>query len=110
MRIVRSYVVGEWYEASDGFVPLVNPSTGTEIARASSAGIDFGAVLAHSRQVGGPALREMSFAERGEMLMALSKALRVGRDELLELSRDNNGTTLGDGSIDIDGASGTLYY
>ena len=110
MRRVRSYVVGEWYEAESGFVTLVDPSTGADIAQASSEGIDFEAVLAHARQVGGPALRALSFAERGAMLIAMSTALRNNRDELLDLSRQNNGTTAGDGSFDIDGASGTLYY
>ncbi|MDX1644530.1 MAG: 3,4-dehydroadipyl-CoA semialdehyde dehydrogenase [Thermoanaerobaculia bacterium] len=110
MKTVRSYVVGEWYEASDGFVPLVNPSTGETIARVSSRGVDFAAVLRHAREVGGPALRAMTFGARAELLGAMSKALRAGRDELLELSCRNNGTTEGDGSFDIDGASGTLYY
>jgi len=110
MRTVRSYVVGEWYEAAEGFVTLSNPSSGAEIARVSSQGVDFGAVLSYAREMGGSALRAMTFAERGEMLMALSKAIRNGREELFELSRQNNGTTAGDGSFDIDGASGALYY
>jgi oxepin-CoA hydrolase/3-oxo-5,6-dehydrosuberyl-CoA semialdehyde dehydrogenase len=36
-------------------------TTGEVIASASSAGIDFAAVLAHAREVGGPALRELTF-------------------------------------------------
>jgi oxepin-CoA hydrolase/3-oxo-5,6-dehydrosuberyl-CoA semialdehyde dehydrogenase len=110
MKTLRSYVVGEWYEAPGGFVPLVDPATGDEIARASSHGIDFGAVLEHARAEGGRALGKLTFAERGEILIGMSSALRAGRDELLDLSRRNNGTTAGDGSFDVDGGSGTLYY
>lgn len=115
MKIVRSYVRGAWHQASEhqaseGWVPLVDPSTEEEIARVSSAGIDFPAVLEFARQRGGPALRSSTYSERGQMLKAMSKALREHRDELLELSRQNTGTTAADGSFDIDGATGTLAY
>lgn len=110
MKTLRSYVSGEWYVATEGYVPLVNPSTEEEIARVSSAGLDVEAALDHAREVGGPALRAMTFAERGAMLKEVMKELRKHRDELLELSRDNNGTTKPDGSFDVDGATGTLYF
>ena len=110
MKTLKSYVGGRRHEAKEGFVPLVDPSTEEEIARVSSSGVDFGAVLDYSRQRGAPALQALSFVERGELLKAMSKALRENRDELLELSRRNNGTTLPDGAFDIDGATGTLAY
>jgi oxepin-CoA hydrolase/3-oxo-5,6-dehydrosuberyl-CoA semialdehyde dehydrogenase len=109
MHTVRSYVLGEWYEAEADFVTLTDPSSEEAIARVSSAGIDFGEVMRFAAE-GGRRLREMTFAERGAMLKGLSGALKEGREELLDLSRRNNGTTLGGGSFDIDGASGTLYY
>ncbi|MGB6642080.1 MAG: 3,4-dehydroadipyl-CoA semialdehyde dehydrogenase, partial [Thermoanaerobaculia bacterium] len=109
-KTLRSYVEGSWHEAQSGFVPLVDPSTEEEIGRASSSGLDFAAALAWARDKGGPALREMTLEERGALLKAASKALRDHRDELLELSRRNNGTTVGDGAFDIDGATGTLAY
>lgn len=109
-KTLKSYVEGSWHEAQSGFVPLVDPSTEEEIGRASSAGLDFAAALTWARDKGGPALREMTIAERGALLKAASKALRDHRDELLELSRRNNGTTVGDGAFDIDGATGTLAY
>ncbi len=110
METLRSYVCGQWHEADAGFVPLVDPSTEEVIAQVSSDGVDFGAALDHARDQGGPRLRRMSFAERGAMLKAMSGAIREHRAELLDLSRRNNGTTAGDGSFDIDGASGTLAY
>ena len=110
METLKSYIAGGWHEARSGFVALVDPSTEEEIARASSAGVDFGAALAWGRDRGGPALRELTFAQRGDLLRAMSKALRDHRDELLELSRLNTGTTRPDGSFDVDGATGTLAY
>ena len=110
MKTLRSYVGGRWHEAKSGFATLVDPSTEEEIARASSEGIDFGEVLAYARDKGGPALRGMTFAQRSGLLKEMSRVLRDNRDELLDLSRQNNGTTASDGSFDIDGGSGTLAW
>jgi oxepin-CoA hydrolase/3-oxo-5,6-dehydrosuberyl-CoA semialdehyde dehydrogenase len=110
MKTLRSYVCGNWHEAKSGFTTLVDPSTEEEIARAASEGIDFGAVLDHARERGGPALRSMTFAQRAQLLKDMSKVLRDHRDELLDLSARNTGTTRPDGSFDVDGASGTLAY
>ncbi|MFY9824769.1 MAG: 3,4-dehydroadipyl-CoA semialdehyde dehydrogenase [Thermoanaerobaculia bacterium] len=113
MKTLKSYVLGRWQEGQEGslsFVPLVDPSTEEEIGRASSAGIDFAAVLDYARQRGGPALRAMTFGQRAALLKELSKVLRDHRDELLDLSARNTGTTRADGSFDVDGASGTLAY
>src|SRR5688500_236070 len=110
MKTLRSYVLGEWHEAKSGFADLVDPSTEETVARASTQGVDFHAVLAHAREVGSPALRAMTFAERGLLLKNMSKALRDKRDELMEISRINSGTTAADGAFDIDGATGTLHY
>ena len=110
MRTLKSYVCGRWHEASDGFATLHDPSTEEPIARASSAGIDFGAALAHARDVGGPALRGMTLGERAGLLKAMSKALYERRDELLDLSMTSTGTTRKDAKFDVDGATGTLAY
>ncbi len=110
MKTLRSYIAGGWHEAGDGFATLYDPSTEDPVARASSAGVDFGASLAWAREHGGTALRAMTFAQRGELLKAMSSVLREGRNELLELSRINNGTTTRDGNFDIGGGSGTLAY
>ena len=110
MKTLESYLCGAWHTADAGFAALVDPSTEVPLAQASSRGADFAAALDHARSVGGPALRAMTFGERGLLLKAMSKALRDHRDELLELSARNNGSTAGDGSFDIDGASGTLAY
>jgi oxepin-CoA hydrolase/3-oxo-5,6-dehydrosuberyl-CoA semialdehyde dehydrogenase len=110
MKTLRSYIRGDWHEAKSGLVPLVDPSTEETIAQAGSAGIDFGAVLDYAREKGGPALRAMTFGQRAALLKEMSKVLRDHRDELLDLSARNTGTTKPDGSFDVDGASGTLAY
>lgn len=109
MKNLRSYVGGRWFEAEDGFLALVDPSTEAEIARVSSRGLDTKEILRFAA-AGGVALRALSFAERGALLKNISKMLREHRDELLDLSRLSNGTTRSDGSFDIDGAGGALAY
>jgi oxepin-CoA hydrolase/3-oxo-5,6-dehydrosuberyl-CoA semialdehyde dehydrogenase len=110
MKTLRSYVCGAWHEADGGFATLVNPSTEEEVARASSGGVDFEALLRHARERGLPALRALGFEGRGQLLKSMSKTLFGHREELLELSRVNTGTTVSDGAFDIDGATGTLAY
>ena len=110
IHTVRSYVYGTWHQADDGFKSLLDPSSEQEVAQVSSAGVQFEKVISHAREVGGPALRAMTFGERAAMLKGLSKAVREHRDELLELSKINGGATSPDGAFDVDGAGGTLAY
>ncbi|MDJ0520689.1 MAG: 3,4-dehydroadipyl-CoA semialdehyde dehydrogenase [Planctomycetota bacterium] len=105
---LTSYVQGAWHAGSGDPRTLYNATTEEPMATVSSDGIDFGGVLAHARDVGGPALRGMTFEQRGAMLKALSGALHEHREELLDLSAANAGTTRKDGKFDIDGATGTL--
>jgi len=82
--------------------------SGSEIAAASTAGIDFKEVLNYGRQVGGPALRKMTFHERGRMLKALALHLYDIRKKFYDLSY-STGATKGDSWIDIDGGIGNLF-
>jgi oxepin-CoA hydrolase/3-oxo-5,6-dehydrosuberyl-CoA semialdehyde dehydrogenase len=50
----------------------------------------------------------MTFAQRGEMIRALSRAIHANRDELIGLAVSNGGNTRSDAKFDIDGASLTL--
>ena len=110
MKTLKSFVEGSWVEGKEPFATLVNPATEEPLARTSSAGIDFGAALAFARSAGGPALRALTFAQRGELLKAWSKALHAARDELLSLAAENGGNTRGDAKFDVDGAIGTLAH
>jgi oxepin-CoA hydrolase/3-oxo-5,6-dehydrosuberyl-CoA semialdehyde dehydrogenase len=106
---LRSYVQGRWVEGQGTLATLVNPATEEALARTGTAGIDFGAALDHAR-AGGPPLREMTFAQRGEVLLAWSKALYAHRDELIGLAIANGGNTRGDAKFDVDGAIATLSH
>jgi oxepin-CoA hydrolase/3-oxo-5,6-dehydrosuberyl-CoA semialdehyde dehydrogenase len=110
MKTLASYVAGRWHEADRDFQTLLNPATEEPLARASSTGADFAGALTWARSTGGFALRGLSFGQRGEILKSVSKMLRDHRDELLALSRANNGSTESDGAFDVDGAGGTLAY
>ncbi len=109
-RTLRSHLCGQWFEAARDFQTLWNPSTEEPLARASSTGADLPGALSWARERGGPALRTLTFAQRGEILKALGKRLREHREELLTLSSTNNGTTATDGAFDLDGAGGALAY
>ena len=110
MNTLKSFVQDKWVEGREPFVTLVNPSTEEPLARTSTAGIDMGAVVDHARSVGGPVLRELTFAQRGALLLAWSKALHEKRDELISLAMQNGGNTRGDAKFDIDGAIATLAH
>lgn len=110
MKQLQSYVEGKWVAATGGFRQLVNPTTEEVLAEASTAGVDMGAAVRFAREQGGPALRGLSFAQRGELLLAASKALHAHRDELLALSTTSGGNTRGDAKFDVDGATGTLAF
>ncbi len=106
MAVVRSYIAGRWF-APDSGTPVYDAVTGEPVAEVSSAGVDFAAALAYGRQVGGPALRELTFHERAELAKAIGQLLRKHRDELYELSY-RTGATLYDSKFDIDGGIGVL--
>lgn len=110
MEQLESYVSGSWVKGSGKASVLVNPATEEPLAEASTEGIDFAAAFRHARDVGGKALRALSFAQRGDILRALSRAIHAQRDALIDVAIANGGNTRSDGKFDIDGASGTLAY
>ena len=67
-----------------------------------------GRCFAHARDVGGPALRKLTFHERARMLKALGLAIMARKEELYELNY-LTGATRKDGWIDIEGGAGTLF-
>jgi len=108
MKTLASYVKGSWVQGNDAAATLVNPATEEPVAQTSTAGVDFGGAVEYARRQGGPALRELTFAQRGELIRAMSKAIHDAREELIALATENGGNTRGDAKFDIDGAAGTL--
>ncbi|HEY6239608.1 MAG TPA: 3,4-dehydroadipyl-CoA semialdehyde dehydrogenase [Burkholderiales bacterium] len=108
MKTLRSYLGGRWIEGSGAPQELVNPATEDPLAQVSSEGLDLAAALDHARSKGGPALRALTFAERGALLKEMAKTIQAHRDELLELAVANGGNTRSDAKFDVDGAIFTL--
>ena len=105
---MESYVAGHWFRAEDEGEPLLDAATGEEVARISTRGLDFAAMVAHARDVGGPALRALTFHERAGLLKALAKHLGEHKDEFYALSL-RTGATQRDSMVDIDGGIGTVF-
>jgi oxepin-CoA hydrolase/3-oxo-5,6-dehydrosuberyl-CoA semialdehyde dehydrogenase len=105
---LMNFVSGGWYGASNGLEPIASAVTGEALAELGSDGIDFREMAAHAREVGGPALRVMTFHERAKMIKGLAEAIIARKEELYALSA-HTGATRTDGWIDIEGGAGTLF-
>jgi 3,4-dehydroadipyl-CoA semialdehyde dehydrogenase len=108
MLELRSYVGARWVAGTGAQQTLLNPTTEEPLAHASSEGVDLKAALDYARATGGPALRAMSFAQRGTALKAIADAMQTEREALLELAIANGGNTRSDAKFDVDGAIATL--
>lgn len=105
--LLQSYVNGKWSSAPDDGVALADAATGEEVARFSTQGLDFAAVVDYGRRVGGPALRELTFHQRAALLKQLGKQLMADKEQFYPLSFAT-GATGRDSAIDVDGGIGTL--
>jgi oxepin-CoA hydrolase / 3-oxo-5,6-dehydrosuberyl-CoA semialdehyde dehydrogenase len=105
---LKSYIQGRWQAGEKDAQQLRDATTGQVIAEASSAGVDFRAALDYARNVGGPALRRMTFHERAALLKRLAKHLTEHKEAFYTLSYAT-GATKADSWIDIDGGIGTLF-
>jgi 3,4-dehydroadipyl-CoA semialdehyde dehydrogenase len=105
-----NYLSGQWREGAGDGEPLIDPVTGDELARISSQGIDVGAALDFARREGGPALRQLTYAQRADLLAKIAEVLTANRDEYFRLSLLNLGANQADASFDVDGAIYTMKY
>lgn len=108
MTKLPNYTLGKWIEPKGDGIPQYNAITGDLIAEANGDGLDFSAILDYGRHVGGPALRKMTFRQRGQMLKKLALFLHGIRKKYYPLSFQT-GATKGDSWVDIDGGIGTLF-
>ncbi|MCZ4408288.1 phenylacetic acid degradation bifunctional protein PaaZ [Cryomorphaceae bacterium 1068] len=107
MRL-ENYVLGKWTPGDGEGKMLYNAINGSEVAVADSSGLDFGDILQYGRKVGNPALRKMTFQERGLMLKALALHLFSMKEKFYELSYLTGATKM-DSWIDIEGGIGNLF-
>ena len=105
---LENYIQGKWVTGDGDGSPLYNAVNGEIVAHASSKGLDFAEILEYGRKVGNPALRKMTFLERGLMLKNLALHLMKNKRKFYEISF-KTGATKADSWIDIEGGFGNLF-
>ncbi|HVY75535.1 MAG TPA: phenylacetic acid degradation bifunctional protein PaaZ [Puia sp.] len=108
MKKLGNYIAGRWVEGTGATQTLFDAVTGKPLYEAGSGGIDFQEMLDYARLKGNPALRSMSFHERGRMLKALALHLQQHLEKFYQLSYQT-GATKADSWIDIEGGIGNLF-
>ncbi|MEO8823233.1 MAG: phenylacetic acid degradation bifunctional protein PaaZ [Ginsengibacter sp.] len=103
-----NYVLGNWIEGDGEGQQLFNAVNGDLIAAATTKGLDFASILDYGRKTGSPALRKMTFQERGRMLKALALFLLKQKEKFYTISY-KTGATRADSWIDIEGGIGNLF-
>ena len=108
MKKLENYINGRWITGDGEGQALYDAVNGQLITHATSKGIDFAGMLRYGRETGNPALRKMSFHERGRMLRALALHLTAQKEKFYALSYQTGATKM-DSWIDIEGGIGNLF-
>ena len=109
MHRVESYIAGAWHRPLAEGRALPDAATGQAVAELAPPAIDITASVAYGRNVGGPALRELTFHQRASILRSVGKVLLADgtKEQLYDLSYCT-GATRADSWIDIEGGAGVL--
>ena len=108
MKNYENYAFGKWIKGDGDGTPLFNAINGEQIGTAGSKGLDFSDMMDYARKTGGPALRRMTFQERGLMLKKLALYLHSIKKKFYPISF-LTGATKVDSWIDIEGGIGNLF-
>ncbi|MBN8879639.1 MAG: phenylacetic acid degradation bifunctional protein PaaZ [Sphingobacteriales bacterium] len=108
MTQFQNYITGKWINGDGAGQSLYNAVNGELIGTASTKGLDFKSILEYGRNTGNPALRKLSFHERGNRLKALALHLQKHLDKFYKISYQT-GATKADSWIDIEGGIGNLF-
>lgn len=108
MNKLGNYIQGRWITGDGEGQPLYNAVNGDTITYATTKGFNFADILSYGRKVGNPALRKMTFQERGRMLRALALHLTVHKEKFYSISYQTGATRV-DSWIDIEGGIGNLF-
>ncbi len=108
MNKLENYITGHWITADGEGQPLYNAVNGNIVAFASTKGLDFASILSYARKTGNPALRKMTFHERGRMLRALALHLNEKKEVFYSIGYKTGATRI-DNWIDIEGGIGNLF-
>ena len=107
---LRNYASDRWIDGHGPQTQLRDATTGEPVATMHHRGPDPHALLAHARDVGGPALRRLTFGERAAILRGLAKHLTGRLDDLAALST-HTGATRRDTELDVDaGIAAVAFY
>jgi 3,4-dehydroadipyl-CoA semialdehyde dehydrogenase len=109
-ELLPNFVAGRWQAGSGAGNALVDPVLGSELVRVDAGGIDLPAAFAHAREVGGSALRALTYRERAALLAAVAQVLQSHRDAYYDIATANSGTVKNDSAVDIDGGIYTLSH
>ncbi len=108
MTKLENYITGNWITGDGEGQLLYNAVTGVPVAAASTKGLDFKSIIEYGRTTGNPALRKMTFHQRGNMLKALALHLRNHLEKFYTISYQT-GATKADSWVDIEGGIGNLF-
>ena len=107
MKKYENYALGNWVSGNGNETVLHNAITGAEIGTVSS-GLDFSSMMEYARDMGSPALRKLTFQQRGLMLKKLALHLHKVKSKFYPISFQTGATKI-DSWIDIEGGIGNLF-
>ena len=108
MQKLENYILGKWVEGEGSGQQLYHAISGQPIYVAGTQGIDFESALKYARSKGNPALRKLTFQQRGRMLRSLALHLLNQKEKFYTISY-KTGATRADSWIDIEGGIGNLF-
>ena len=94
---LENYVEGQWLRGQGSQQSLYDAVTGECFGTTSTQGLDFKAMIHYARNTGNPALRNLSFHERGNRLKALAFHLQKHLSNFYSLSYRSGATKAHDG-------------
>lgn len=108
MQKLQNFIEGRWVDGEGKENIMYHAVHGQPVASSFQKGVDFEAVLDYGRKKGGPALRRMTFHERGRMLKALALYLFERKEKYYPVSYQT-GASKADSWVDIEGGIGNLF-
>ena len=109
MRMM-SYLLGEWQDNNSTAAEVHCALDGSVMGEIAGYEVSGGDILNYARTEGGSALRAMTYLERAGLLKQIAAVLGENKEEYAELSAKNNGATVLDTFLDVEGGIGTIKY
>jgi len=107
-ELLHNHLGGRWQAGTGTATPLFDPVLGDELVRVDATGLDLAAGFAFAREVGGAALRALTYRQRAALLAQVASLLQARRDDYNAIATANSGTVKNDSAVDIDGGLYTL--